>query len=97
MSLCAGRKQLFLAFQQLLCVCVSAGVLNNLPSDGISKSSDHGGGGGGGASGAEERRLPEGELLLQVGEPQAARGRLGGRVFSQIPDLYSAQKQRRGL
>ncbi|TNM94033.1 hypothetical protein fugu_002209 [Takifugu bimaculatus] len=42
-----------------------SGVLNNLPSDGINKSSDHGGGGGA-ASGAEERRLPEGELLLQA-------------------------------
>lgn len=65
-------------------------VLNNLPPDGINKSSDHGADAT--VSGAEERRLPEGELLLQVGEPQATRGRLGDRVFSQIPDLYSASR-----
>lgn len=87
LSVCAGRKQLFLVFQQLLCVCVSAVVLNNLPPDGINKSS--GPGTDGTAPGAEERRLPEGELLLQVGEPQAPRGRLGDGVFSQMPDLYA--------
>lgn len=75
-------KRLFLVFQHLLSVCVSAVVLNNLPSDGINKSSDHGADSN--TSRAEERRLPEGELLLQVGEQQATRGRLGDHVFSQI-------------
>lgn len=65
-------------------------VLNNLPPDGINKSSDRGADAT--ASGAEERRLPEGELLLQVGEPQAARGRLGDRAFGQIPDPCSASR-----
>lgn len=47
-------------------------VLNNLPSDGINMRSDHGADSN--TSGAGERRLPEGELLLQVGGQQATRG-----------------------
>lgn len=85
MTVCLCRRQLlFSVVQQLLRVCVSAVVLNNLPSDAINKSSDHGADSN--TSAAEERRLPEGELLLQVGGQQATRGRLTHSV-SQTPDL----------
>lgn len=89
MTVCLCRRQLlFSVVQQLLRVCVSAVVLNNLPSDGINKSSDHGADSN--TSAAEERRLPEGELLLQVGGwvggQQATRGHLTHSVSQTLAE-----------
>lgn len=89
--LCRTKAAIFLAFQQLLCVCVSAVVLNNLPSDGVNKSSDRGADGN--ASGAEEQRLPEGELLLQVGGIQAVSAIASSVRF---PALYPASRSQLG-
>lgn len=50
-----------------LSVCPSAVALKNQQGNGTDKSSDDGK-----PSGLEDRRIPEGELLLQVSEQQAA-------------------------
>ncbi len=53
----------------LISVCLSAVALKNEPSNGVNKSSDHGDYGK--LSESVGGRVPEGELLLQVGEQQA--------------------------
>lgn len=61
-----------------LSVCPSAVALKNQRANSADKSGEDGK-----ASGSEDRRIPEGELLLQVSEQQAA------MFLSQSVDLMS--------